>query len=277
MKHQSIQKILGAAAIACSILPAGAQERGNPEVRMIELIEAGDAKPTDIMKHVEEQMKQSNVDVTPEMRRQMMQSMRRAMNESPWPADRQADTPRMVPKGNPWMIGLMAEPVGDLLRTHLDLPKGSGMIISQVIDGSPAAKAGLVVSDILVSADDKKISDIGALKEAVQTAGKSGKPLKLNIVHEGKRRQVVLEPKGPKPKKERKAAQPSKRGEAVQAVRPGPEMLERQNRHIEEIRNQLRRINQQLERQQKQIEMLEKRLAEGNPRGPRPSLPSAPR
>ena len=236
---------------------------------MIEVVQAGEAKPDDMMKQVEERLKQSNVDVTPEMRRQMMQSMRRAMGDSPWHADFQAKAPQMESKDSPWMIGLMAEPVGDLLRTHLDLPKGSGMIISQVVEGSPAAKAGLVVNDILVSAGDKKISDVGALKEAVQVAGKSGKPLKLTIVHEGKRRQVAIEPTGPKPKEEKKAAQPSKRGEPGQALRPGPEMLERQNRHIEEISNQLRRMNQQLERQQKQIEMLEKRLAEGKPRGQR--------
>ena len=257
MKHQSIQTLIGAAAAACAILPAAAQDRERPQVREIEIIEGRDVNPEEMMKRIRERMADAGVDMgelTPEQRERIQNALRRAGGENPWRNAPRAEGPKT---DSPWRIGVMAEPVGDLLRTHLDLPKEAGMIVTRVIDGSPAAKAGLEPNDILIAAGDRKISNLDVLREAVAASGKSGRPLKLAVIKKGKRQQVSIEPEGPKPEP-KKADQPKR---DMPMARPGAEMLERQNRRFEEMSHQLRRMAEQIEKQQRQINELNERLA----------------
>ncbi|QTN33938.1 PDZ domain-containing protein [Akkermansiaceae bacterium] len=270
MKTQSVLSFLGAIIAAFTLLPAVAQEKSKPEIRVIEFAESDGLRVEDMRKRIEERLKQADIDMSPEMRRELMKSLRRPAGDVPGDAKPRGEAPTKAPNEQPWMIGLMVEPVDDLLRTHLDLPKDVGVMVTRTVPGKPAAAAGIVPNDILLSAGDRKIAGIGDLRDAVQAAGKSGKPLKLAIIHEGKRREVSIDPDGPKPEQEKKDDKPSGGVERGQMLRPGVDAMQRHNRQMEEMGNQMRRMNQQIERQQKQIEMLEKRLAESNRNRPEP-------
>lgn len=96
-----------------------------------------------------------------------------------------------------WRIGVACIPVDDMLREHLNLPKDTGVIITAIENGSPAAKAGIKTHDIVTSANQQQIGSLPALAEAVQKAGSEGKPLVLDTLHQGQSCHVTVQPQGP--------------------------------------------------------------------------------
>jgi hypothetical protein len=89
---------------------------------------------------------------------------------------------------NYW-IGIDGTPVDDALRSQLELPQGQGLLINQVVDDSPAAKAGLKQHDVLISCQEASISQIGDLAKILEERKESLLPLKM--VRAGKR--IIIE------------------------------------------------------------------------------------
>jgi hypothetical protein len=61
-----------------------------------------------------------------------------------------------VAKARP-TLGVSVEPPPAVLAEQLSLPRGQGLVITQVVPDSPAAKAGLHVNDVLVKLDGKAV------------------------------------------------------------------------------------------------------------------------
>jgi membrane-associated protease RseP (regulator of RpoE activity) len=74
-----------------------------------------------------------------------------------------------VPPGAAFMRGAMrlgaqVEPVSAEVADQLDLPKGQGLMVRNVVPDSPAAKAGLKAHDVILEIDGKKVpNNIGEL------------------------------------------------------------------------------------------------------------------
>jgi hypothetical protein len=102
-------------------------------------------------------------------------------------------------KGTPdYYIGVGVEPLDDALRAHLSIPDGQGLLANQIIEGSPAEKAGVKTHDILLDLGDKPLDSTETLIAQVQaTKGKSstlkvlraGKPLSIAITPEPRKQQ----------------------------------------------------------------------------------------
>jgi len=65
-----------------------------------------------------------------------------------------------------------------------------GALISDVVPGGPAEKAGLRKGDLVVKIGDRTITDSAGLVGAVQ-AGKSGDQLKITIKRDGNEQQIT--------------------------------------------------------------------------------------
>jgi serine protease Do len=63
-------------------------------------------------------------------------------------------------------IGAGAQEITPTLAEGLDLPQSWGVMIDDVTPGGPAASAGLMVEDIVLSADDRPIQTLSALTAA---------------------------------------------------------------------------------------------------------------
>jgi len=148
----------------------------------------------------------------------------------------------MVPEGTQpgWMIGISVEPIVPFVRDHLGLDADPGVGVPVGAAGSPSAKAGIQVHDIIASANERKIATLEALKEVVEQSGKEGKPVSLLLIHRGKERTVSLEPTGPKP--------PAAADAEASPAEPAPP-------------HALAEINRRLDRQQREIGKLRKELA----------------
>ena len=61
-----------------------------------------------------------------------------------------------------------------------------------MVPDSPAAKAGLVQYDVILKADDKKITEVSDLLQAVEAA--KDKEMKLEIIHDGQPKTIAVTP-----------------------------------------------------------------------------------
>jgi C-terminal processing protease CtpA/Prc len=89
-----------------------------------------------------------------------------------------------------YYIGVSASPVDDILRLHVRLPNGSGLpdgqglLVTEVVSGSPAEKAGVKKYDVLVTLKDKPLDRSETLAAQVQAVG--DKPATLTLIRAGK-------------------------------------------------------------------------------------------
>jgi S1-C subfamily serine protease len=81
-------------------------------------------------------------------------------------------------------LGVRVGPVDPVLRNHLKLGEGAGIVVQEVIKGSPAETAGLQVHDILQKLDDQLLVNSEQLATLI-SRHKKGDTLSLAIIHEG--------------------------------------------------------------------------------------------
>jgi len=93
-----------------------------------------------------------------------------------------------------WVIGLMVEPLEPFVRKHLGLEIDVGMRVVYVSASRPVAHSGIRVDDIIYKAGGTSLTSMADLLLAVDRAGRSGRPLKLQWLHDGERRDAELLP-----------------------------------------------------------------------------------
>ncbi len=101
------------------------------------------------------------------------------------------DTGPAVDLGELW-LGLECFPAPPPLIEQLGLADQGGLLVGQVLPGSPAEEAGLKRHDVLVRADAKPIPQIVDLLAAVNKS--EGKELKLELIRGGKPMALAVTP-----------------------------------------------------------------------------------
>jgi membrane-associated protease RseP (regulator of RpoE activity) len=84
-------------------------------------------------------------------------------------------------------LGVIVDHLPQPVRAQLpaDLPPGEGLLVDQVVQDSPAAKAGLQPFDILLQYNDQKLFSPEQLIQLVGSE-RSGQPAQLTVVRGGK-------------------------------------------------------------------------------------------
>jgi hypothetical protein len=93
--------------------------------------------------------------------------------------------------GDYW-IGLACAAAGEALRAQLGLEEKQGLVVENVVPESPAAKAGVEVNDVLVSAGDQLLLKVQDLMGAVDRAKEN--TLTLEFYRAGKRKKIDVTP-----------------------------------------------------------------------------------
>ncbi len=81
--------------------------------------------------------------------------------------------------------GLVVEDVPEVLGKHLPIPKGMGLVVTEVLKDSPAEKAGIRKDDILLRFDDQLLATQDQLRKLTRSR-KTGDQVRFGIVHEGR-------------------------------------------------------------------------------------------
>jgi len=89
-------------------------------------------------------------------------------------------------------LGVMLQNVSTSMAKALQLDEDEGVMINQVVDDSPAAKAGLEDGDVILEFNGKAIDDYADLTKAVRATA-PGEKVDLRILHDGKRQTKQVE------------------------------------------------------------------------------------
>jgi membrane-associated protease RseP (regulator of RpoE activity) len=96
---------------------------------------------------------------------------------------------------SPYYIGIAAMPVGEALRSHVNLEDGVGLLVQGVFEGSPADESGFEPHDILVSADGKTLHELADLVAVVDShAGDEMRAFDVEIIRHGQPQTVSVTP-----------------------------------------------------------------------------------
>jgi len=98
---------------------------------------------------------------------------------------------RPIKLGEYW-LGVSCTNPGAALQSHLGLPRGQGLVVGNVVPEGPAAKAGIQVHDVLLTAGDKPLGELPHLIDAIEEAKEA--ELSLELIRGGKKMKVAVTP-----------------------------------------------------------------------------------
>lgn len=154
----------------------------------------------------------------------------------------------------PWRIGLLAEDVDPVLRAHLAIPENSGITVTSVAPGSPAAQQGLKVNDIITKANEAPVKNIEQLRHQVELSASRLVPLHLSFLRAGKMNTITIKPLvpgvQPAPNRAQQAMEPFIQRIAEQNKKMGS-LIERQQQEINELRKQIKELRDDIKRDKK--------------------------
>jgi beta-lactamase regulating signal transducer with metallopeptidase domain len=107
-------------------------------------------------------------------------------------AEVHGDQPRVFAfqQGGGTRLGVRVEKPSSALADQLDLPKDRGMVVVEVTKDSPAGKAGIKASDILLEVDGKAVaSDPGRFIKQIQSV-KSDDEITVIVLRKGRKEKV---------------------------------------------------------------------------------------
>ena len=90
-------------------------------------------------------------------------------------------------------IGVGVAPIPDVLRSHLHIADGVGVMVDQVVPSSPAADAGLNRHDVLIAAGGSAVSQVQDLIAAVASIS-DGESLELKWIRAGQEMTATVVP-----------------------------------------------------------------------------------
>ncbi|TCU15309.1 PDZ domain-containing protein [Rhizobium sullae] len=92
-------------------------------------------------------------------------------------------------------IGISLADLTPHTREELNLPRSvTGAVVASVNPGKPAAEAGILTGDVVVSVNDKTVQNAGDVKNAVTNAARSGRKSVLLLVERGGNKIFVAVP-----------------------------------------------------------------------------------
>jgi hypothetical protein len=103
------------------------------------------------------------------------------------PADDAAGAAAVAP--SVW-IGVRLTPIPEVLGAHLGR---SGLMVSNVVSGSPADTAGIERYDVIVSINGKPVGEMSELVENIVANG-TGKAAQISVLRGGKERKISVTP-----------------------------------------------------------------------------------
>jgi hypothetical protein len=91
-------------------------------------------------------------------------------------------------------LGISGEELTTQLANYFGVKEGKGVLVSEVVMGSPAATAGLKAGDVIVAVDGKGVSTVAELRKALEIkSGEERRKLNLTIVRDHHEQTVPVE------------------------------------------------------------------------------------
>jgi hypothetical protein len=168
--------------------------------------------------------------------------------------------------GQRGFLGVELVELTPALRQHFGAPKEAGVMVGAVEDGSPAAKAGLKLADIVTAVDGHPVDDAGDLRAEVRRH-KKGERVSLELFRDSKKQRLEVEVA-------EREVEEIDLGSVLRKLPKGSirlrgdykRAIERAMERMKEVQGNLPKIEEELEKKMKgldqKLEKMEKRLRE---------------
>ena len=91
-------------------------------------------------------------------------------------------------------LGISGDELTSQLATFFGVKQGKGVLVREVVVGSPAAKAGLKAGDVIVAVDGKSVATVAELRQALEIKpGEENRKLTLTVVRDHHEQTVPVE------------------------------------------------------------------------------------
>lgn len=111
--------------------------------------------------------------------------------EEPKKEQPKKEEPKTEPSTKPGWLGVVPADLSDDERAELELEQGVGFSVAEVIEGSPAQKAGLQKGDILVKLNGKVVRGEEGLQKFMASA-KAGQQVEATVIRKGKEKTIKV-------------------------------------------------------------------------------------
>jgi S1-C subfamily serine protease len=89
------------------------------------------------------------------------------------------------------VLGVNIQTLAPEIARSMDLPEATqGALVSQVVEGSPAEKAGVKAGDVITAVNGRPVKDAGSLRNSIGLLS-IGEKVDLSLLREGKPRRVT--------------------------------------------------------------------------------------
>ena len=88
-------------------------------------------------------------------------------------------------------LGVQLGEVPPVLLAHLRLKKGEGVMVLNIVEGSPADKGGLQRYDVVLAVDGKQVDEGSRAFAKAVSKMEQGRKIKLSVIQNGKRKDVT--------------------------------------------------------------------------------------
>lgn len=99
----------------------------------------------------------------------------------------------MFPFGNHRRIGISTTQLTKQLAEYFGIGDSQGVLVTSVMDDSPAAKAGLKAGDVITAIDGDKVEDAGDLAQGINK--KKDGDVTLTVIRNKNQRTITVTPK----------------------------------------------------------------------------------
>lgn len=99
----------------------------------------------------------------------------------------------MFPFGNHRRIGISTTQLTKQLAEYFGIGDSQGVLVTSVMDDSPAAKAGLKAGDVITAIDGDKVEDAGDLAQGINK--KKDGDVRLTVIRNKNQRTITVTPK----------------------------------------------------------------------------------
>ena len=105
--------------------------------------------------------------------------------------DLDVDDPIVVRLGRGGFMGVRLIGITDELREHYGAPKDAGILVAEVEAGSPAARAGIEVGDVITGVEGKRVTSAWELSRTIRRK-KAGETVDVELVRGRSPRKVTV-------------------------------------------------------------------------------------
>ncbi len=136
-------------------------------------------------------------------------------------------------------LGITADNLTAQLADYFGVQQGEGVLVREVLTGTPAEKGGLKAGDVIVRVNDEEVGSVSQLRRALAEATREKEKLTVTVIRDRKQQALEVEIERP-----RRSSSPRR---SVEILDLGPE-LEKLGAHIRAYAAEAQQFAEELQR-----------------------------